>query len=58
MTTTWRPTSGTVIGVPHDGTGGDFAVPDPATGQVLTRYRLATAADLDTAVTEARRAFG
>ena len=42
---------------PRDGSGESFAVLDPATGRPLTRFRLATAADVDAAVTAARQAL-
>jgi betaine-aldehyde dehydrogenase len=56
MTTTWSDPD-TVRGVPAGGSGEEFPVLDPATGRALTHYRLATAADVDTAVADARRAF-
>ncbi len=46
-----------VAGLPHGGSGEQFEVLDPATGQVLTRYPLATAVDVDAAITRAQRAY-
>ena len=58
MTTTHRADAAeaTVPGLPRGGSGESFAVLDPATGRPLARLPLATAVDVDAAVTAARQA--
>ena len=58
-TTTHRadPAEAGVPGLPRGGSGESFAVLDPATGRPLVRFPLATAVDVDAAVTTARQAF-
>ncbi len=46
-----------ISGVPSDGSGESFDVLDPATGKAIASYGLATAADVDSAVLTARKAF-
>ena len=44
------PEASTVPGVPRGGSGESFAVLDPATGRPLAEFPLATAVDVDAAV--------
>ena len=56
-TSALRQAQGTVSGVPSDGSGESFDILDPATGKAIASYGLATAADVDSAVLSARKAF-